>query len=105
MTDILIRGMEMPVSCFGCPLIALQNDGGTHCKLTCTSCEIGRVNDDCPLHELPEHGDLIDRDALEYDEAYLNGHYERGDVEIIEKSTVDEAPVIIPSNKETKNAN
>ena len=71
MADILIR-MEMPRNCFECPLF-------TNCD-ACEGHECGcgllggigyeediskdRRRDDCPLQELPEHGDLIDRDAL-----------------------------------------
>ena len=73
MADILIR-MEMPRNCFECPLF-------TNCD-ACEGHECGcgllggigyeedisedRRRDDCPLYELPEHGDLIDRDAYEY---------------------------------------
>lgn len=68
MPDILIRGMEMPRNCFECPLF-------TNCD-ACEGHECGcgllggigyeedisedRRRDDCPLVELPEHGDLVD---------------------------------------------
>ena len=74
MPDLLIR-MEMPRNCFECPLF-------TNCD-ACEGHECGcgllggigyeedisedRRRDDCPLVELPEHGDLIDRDAFDAD--------------------------------------
>ena len=46
---------------------------------------------------VPPHGRLIDADALEYEEAYLNGHYELGDVEIVTRKDIESAPTIIPA--------
>ena len=71
--SILIKGMEMPTSCRAC-----------HLKMNCDDCEgrecvcvplhqkigylddllVDKCRDDCPLIEVPPHGDLIDRDAL-----------------------------------------
>ncbi len=49
---------------------------------------------------VPSHGRTIDVDALEYEEAYLNGHYELGDVEIVTRKDIESAPTIIPADKE-----
>ena len=74
---IYIKNMEMPTSCYDCPL-AMQyyvtlfgktfnqtkNDYAcvlTHKKITST-----RRNRFCPLIHVPPHGRLIDADALEY---------------------------------------
>ena len=111
MADILIRGMEMPQNCFNCSTkIDPDNrrckiDGHvfeeTLGKLTC-----GR-DCDCPLHKLPEHGDLIDRDALyALMEKYTDygGATEPHDENQIHRDSVlfaiETAPVIVPSNKE-----
>ena len=71
---VYIKDMEMPKSCCAC-----------HLKMNCDDCEglecvcvplhqqIGyfddlladKRRDDCPLVPVPEHGDLIDRDAYE----------------------------------------
>lgn len=63
--SILIKNMDMPKSCMYCPL-----------NYDCISCEVNHDVDfdfegydkerhkDCPLVEIPPHGDLIDRDAL-----------------------------------------
>lgn len=64
--SVLIRGMYMPKCCNDCELC----DGGICLVLSTGSNfafnpwpERGRV-EDCPLIEVPPHGDLIDRDAL-----------------------------------------
>lgn len=70
--SILIKGMEMPKSCFEC---RFSIDG------FCQAMEPGARTDDdkaqvsnwCPLVEVPKHGRLIDADALRvgmYHEAF-----------------------------------
>ena len=50
MSDIIIRGMEMPKSCIGCKSFREEDDFYRSC---------------CPLVELPEpHGRLIDADVV-----------------------------------------
>lgn len=44
------------------------------------------------------HGRCIDADALEYGEAYLNGHYELGDVELVTRKDIESAPTILPAD-------
>ena len=67
--SILIRGMEMPTSCADCPF------GDTLCcpfipgvpalwAEYANAVKEKRLHSDCPLVPVPEHGDLIDRDAL-----------------------------------------
>ena len=38
---------------------------------------------------VPPHGRLIDAEALEYEEAYLNGHYKLGDFEIVTREDIE----------------
>lgn len=69
--DILIKNMEMPKSCEGCPLCFLSSDGR---NFFCTR-QIGKRFDlslsgqrqeGCPLIPVPEHGDLVQlNDALD----------------------------------------
>lgn len=67
--SILIKGMEMPTSCSGCPMLDWDLDyikckaTGRHFKVKEEPFGARRV-DDCPLVPVPPHGDLIDRDAL-----------------------------------------
>ena len=69
--SVLIKGMEMPKNCSGCPL----NYDQMACKVTGTRwwsdtmVLMGFDSDkerlyDCPLIELPPHGRLIDADEL-----------------------------------------
>lgn len=60
--SILIKGMEMPTSCakcrlfgaYGCPFIGAVGYALTR----------GERNEDCPLVPVPDHGRLIDLDAI-----------------------------------------
>ena len=64
MPDILIR-MEMPKRCEDCMCYRREI---SHAYCTISSVNVlGHGNarlDNCPIVELPPHGDLIDRDAL-----------------------------------------
>lgn len=82
--SILIKGMEMPVTCCHCPLIAYdagikwidaekEETGAWLCLLTHELIDNTKRLDNCPLIPVPPHGDLIDRDALRqsmYHEAF-----------------------------------
>lgn len=81
--SVLIKDMETPETCDMCPMLVFIEKGDDHdafcyCKLSnwkksCTPnpmaiFEARRFRHlDCPLIELPPHGDLIDRDALNID--------------------------------------
>ena len=69
MADILIRGMEMPKSCYKCDM--RRRDGmDIVCPVAHERFSVNDVNileyrlDNCPLFPVPPHGDLIDRDVL-----------------------------------------
>ena len=59
--SILIKGMKMPQSCYMCDMLELS--GAVVCKHAYDTKNIdwGRALN-CPLIELPDHGDLIDRE-------------------------------------------
>lgn len=67
MSDILIRGMEMPEHCGECKLKA-EYDDEMFCPFFADNVEYwiaaGRRHEDCPLGYIPTHGDLIDRNVL-----------------------------------------
>ena len=68
MSDILIRGMEMPKSCADCFLEDPYD--GYNCRIIPKSANwgLGERPSWCPLVEVPTpHGRLIDADALETD--------------------------------------
>ena len=63
---VYIDGMGMPKSCYYCPM---TNDGFYLCKATSPFKELEDDCEECkpqwcPLIPVPEHGDLIDRDAM-----------------------------------------
>lgn len=60
--SVLFKGMKMPKSCWECRC----RDCEDFCVLLNVDCTetYGKRLDNCPLIELPDHGDLIDRDAL-----------------------------------------
>ena len=98
--SILIRGMEMPTSCGLCPLRHEARDGD-ECYLGASLTEYQKRPYDCPLVHVPEHGDLIDRDALtaKFKEMGLGEH------SLIERLfadgvyvMIDYAPTVIPAD-------
>lgn len=99
MPDILIRGMEMPKHCIDCPCMVDKYGGDNCCLQSEESNEKITSWDDmkagCPLIELPEHGDLIDKSEL-LDNSKVNGMYPHW----IDTMDVKRALVIVPSNKE-----
>ena len=66
--SVLIKGMEMPALCQECDLYI---DGACYAKGYRDYQSIMDMSkpDDCPLIEIPPHGDLVDRTELiaEYD--------------------------------------
>lgn len=78
---VYIKGMEMPKSCVLC---AFGNEFGE----CCVNAEIEDENEmthSCPLIPIPDHGDLIDRDALNVTDSW---EWIRHD-----------APVIVPAER------
>lgn len=73
--SILIKCMEMPTSCYGCAFEQTEeNCDGVVIHRECpfvykgyTAAFDNERRDDCPLIEIPPHGDLIDRSVLEQD--------------------------------------
>ena len=64
--SILIKGMEMPKNCDSCPCY-YETEGAwrNECEVLQREHYITDERPDwCPLVPVPEHGDLIDRDAL-----------------------------------------
>lgn len=66
--SILIKGMEMPKSCYDCDLAFQDQDSEHNVYWTCAalhkSAEMYERRTDCPLIEIPPHGRLIDADKL-----------------------------------------
>ena len=94
MSGIYISGMEKPKNCLDCPCCG---DLEVYCKL---GCEINLalaamyIAHDCPLIPVPEHGRLVDADALVTElEKFCKDNWVY--------NTVSHMPTIIPADKET----
>ena len=96
MKGVYIKGMEMPKNCSSeyCPIISRV------CTLYSESSEFlfERRHPDCPLVEVPDHGDLIDRDEVmkKLMKKHSSWFYE-GD-EVCE--SIKAAPAVIPGDTE-----
>lgn len=62
MADLLIKGMEMPRTCWDC--VCVNGEFG-YCQVNGQSiCGFDSKSSWCPLVEVPTHGRLIDADEL-----------------------------------------
>lgn len=82
--SILIKGMDMPKNCTGCPIC---------CGLPYQHRDVKGRRPDCPLIELPPHGRLKDVDRIEYENVYFEDVGES--YEIVGKDDIDELPTVI----------
>ena len=100
---IYIKEMEIPTSCVGCKLwylIPLADTMEDICRVTGHRVNPYRRADDCPLIPVPDHGDLIDRDALEVHDGWMSNDRERNvlqtHITFVYSNDVIDAPTIIP---------
>ena len=104
MSDILIKGMEMPKNCMLCSFCVEEADpaNGEMCMVTGTlmpPCTKERL-DNCHLVPVPPHGRLIDADALgvtDFELVMCRGEYKELAKLLLEK--IDAAPTIIPAEE------
>ena len=63
--SVYIKGMKMPTKWEACPFA----NEFAECTILQDSpmCTLNRMGNDCPLIPVPEHGRLVDVDALEQD--------------------------------------
>lgn len=97
--SILIKGMEMPTSCHecvagygGCCYVAPAESDGI--------CPDHDRADFCPLIPVPEHGRLIDADALLNDKGV--GTQIAGWGKMYHETAIEYAPTIIPASTADK---
>ena len=102
--SILIKGVEMPRSCFGCPFMYARRFCSCNPEIEFTDDEYSELNgryDGCPLVEVPTpHGRLIDADALNTDnmmDVYIGGDLYRHEWSVDE--WINSAPTIIPEEE------
>lgn len=112
MSSVLVRGMKMPKSCFGCHLFNLDdqdlwciaNHYAGYCReLSKYIDEDKFVNErhpDCPLIEVPTpHGRLIDIKSVEDGKFHAVGNdYQRWWNGALE-SVIDNAPTVIEAEE------
>ncbi len=103
--SVIIKGMEMPKSCWDCGLCY----NAVYCKelkvrfLDREDFEPGeRRLPDCPLVPVPDHGRLIDADAL-FEEVYKvwGTEYDASECNSL-MSFINAAPTIIPAEEEAE---
>ena len=126
--SILIKGMEMPVTCCHCPLMGYDPDrewfdsmarSGAHiCVLTGELIDNTKREEHCPLVPVPPHGRLIDADALmhefekaqrtmqqhgqEYSCSFMSSGQEISTEWYCVEEMVENAPTIIPASEEVE---
>ena len=92
--SVLIKGMEMPKSCDKCQFNRLDPTGEILlCDLTlfAVSWDEKERPFDCPLISVPDHGRLVDADALKKE--WRNGFHRK-----IVDALMEDAPTIIPAD-------
>ena len=95
--SILIKGMEIPVSCGECLKIGWNYV--FECNLD--DVEEGEKLITCPLIPVPPHGDLIERNAASltnFEIVMCNGSFRKGLKMLLDK--IDNAPTIIEAEVE-----
>lgn len=105
MSDILIKGVEMPVTCCHCPLMGYDPDRewydsmartGAHiCVLTGELIDNTKREEHCPLVPVPPHGRLID----EKDIVPKDGYIIADGMACIPVKDIINAPTIIPAEE------
>lgn len=106
--SVLIKGMEMPKRCGGCPCFHAENP--MYCQAVKADknkkiiAPYGKPRPDwCPLVPVPDHGRLIDADALieKCEEMADDGDGNQLDALVFLRWFFEQkAPTIIPADKE-----
>lgn len=99
--SVLIRGMEMPKSCYVCPFMFHER---RQPEVWCTAVESNWLDirnvlsddrhDACPLVPVPPHGDLIDREPFIQ---FIKTHWDSYDQWVVEQ--LEARPTIIPAEE------
>ena len=100
--SILIRGMEMPKSCYACDFSfpSTDSEGGVYTICTALQEEILPLllerQEDCPLVEVATpHGKLIDADAI----PYLLGTTHEKAYDVVPRFMIDKMPTVIEADR------
>ena len=100
--SVLIKGMEMPTSCWRCTLSQLYEKPREMlvCKITHEEVLRHKIDSNCPLVPVPPHGRLIDADALIDSNDIMNKTMLFGGKIIYSETAIKNAPTIIPADKD-----
>lgn len=94
--SVLIKGMKMPTYCLDCLFLKMSSGHGDYCVLTKRNMfRFKNRPDDCPLIEIPPHGNLIDAD--EFLKRAIGTKCFRGDYALMLEELVGESITIIPA--------
>lgn len=100
MAGVYIPGLKLPESCEDCFFYREFTDD-SHCwLLPDCECDFEDRRGDCPLVELPDHGDLVNRDAAPQLVAVLYSDVTGTAVNPTYKIDLSSLPVVIPADKE-----
>ena len=105
MSGIYIPRMEMPDRCFSCPMCDTDCCGiskGAYIEYRDIGIDVAIDHrpDWCPLIPVPEHGRLIDADALRKSDRLVGKMMMFGGEYVYTQTEIDRAPTIIPASKE-----
>jgi hypothetical protein len=97
--SVLIKGMEMPMVCRTCQFLLYINHYDELGVCGRTRKDVTQIRDkrdeDCPLIEIPpEHGDLIDRNKIAFDNWSVDGHV------CANRQDILNMPVIVPREED-----
>lgn len=98
MSGIYIPDMKMPTGCASCDLANYFSDGEPYCRrLMRRVVKHDARLDNCPLVAVPDHGRLIDADALT---KMLYFYFEKSGGRDTLEALIKTEPTIIPADKE-----
>lgn len=96
MAGVYVPGVKKPYGCDFCPWYRTFWSFCTAANKNISVLEMNKGPDWCPLVEVPDHGDLIDRSLLEEDGEWD----EREDGYIgYSRAHIQGAPVVIPAER------
>ena len=112
--SVIVMGIEMPNTCYECNFCQhyVEPNQGYYCVALFADLHRTEINNErnenCPLVEVPPHGDLIDRDTLKVvqqaDADFFKGSSDYGekcryDEAINAVANIVNAPTIIPAEE------
>ena len=95
MSGVYIRGIDTPKNCWACTFF--DSDG--FCVIDGLSRD-AEEKTDCPLIPVPDHGRLISADLLKAD---FTGNFVEAYPPGLVWAMIDDAPTIIPADREATN--